>query len=573
MIKNFDKNQELLKDIFQQISSEKNIYANDTMADFFVKYHYDNLEILKKDIDNLIAFLLENKRIIKIGDAFFTSEAYHNNADKELFVYCNQELIGFLGFNANVGYTFAYDTEYVLEKSSSPILLPLSFKIYESRYGFIDFLENIPEGIDKNILENKIVDSGVEAITYFDLLAQNTYSKNQIMFLKNKIQTKKQDLVKYENIKDEILGKNSFPNILKLDINIDDNNLFPNIANYSELKTIRNFSISGFQHKLAIIIDNNEIRLPKIEKNNILLEEPVYFIKPYNKYKIKHGMEHMAINEHLHLTFAKNELGFDVPYSGICKREKDIEFHYIVKFFDRIEQYHFPKNEIATYLNLNADNKYKTSSEKMFKKFNEILANKNEKLRVLEYYFYSFLIKHEDMHTKNISVFNRQNKCFVAPLYDVCTTGIYNMFLGLDSHLTINGKQKNIRFKDFLELAKRLELNETQILEPFRNIAQKYIDEMPKYFLAIKEKIGDLEMKIYSNSRMLIDSNVFDSRIGAKRTCRKSTLESELFKNYFSRLKMLRAYGWEEKLKLENISINLRNIDLANNPKNQKYKG
>ena len=95
---------------------------------------------------------------------------------------------------------------------------------------------------------------------------------------------------------------------------------------------------------------------------------------------------------------------------------------------------------------------------------------------------------------------------------------------------------------------------------------------MPKYFLAIKEKIGDLEMKIYSNSRMLIDSNVFDSRIGAKRTCRKSTLESELFKNYFSRLKMLRAYGWEEKLKLENISINLKNTDLANNPKIKNIK-
>lgn len=51
MIKNFDKNQELLKDIFQQISSEKNIYANDTMADFFVKYHYDNLGILKNETE------------------------------------------------------------------------------------------------------------------------------------------------------------------------------------------------------------------------------------------------------------------------------------------------------------------------------------------------------------------------------------------------------------------------------------------------------------------------------------------------------------------------------------------
>jgi len=33
---------------------------------------------------------------------------------------------------------------------------------------------------------------------------------------------------------------------------------------------------------------------------------------------------------------------------------------------------------------------------------------------MLEYYFYSFVIKHEDMHTKNIST-----------IYDIAATGFY----------------------------------------------------------------------------------------------------------------------------------------------------
>ena len=367
-------NYNLLKNIFRYISLNQDFNSNDILADFFIKYRYDDINILKQDIKNIVDFLLYNKRIVKIGDSFLISDAYHNKAEQELFVYWNQELIGYLGFSTKNGYTFAYDTNYLLKESDTPIVLPLSFEIYESKYGFIDFFENIPEGIDKNILENKILDAGKEAIAYFDLLVHNTYAKNQLMFLQKKIESKAQAPISYELLKDEILGSHIFPNILDCDIKISDNDLFPNAIDYKQLKEVRNFSISGFQHKQAIIIENNEIRLPKMDKN-ILLEEPLYFIKPYNKYKAKHGIQHIAINEHLHLSFAKNELGFDVPYSAICKRDKDSEFHYIVKFFDRIEQYSFPKVEIATYLGLDANNKYNISSEKMFKKFNEILAN------------------------------------------------------------------------------------------------------------------------------------------------------------------------------------------------------
>jgi len=72
---------------------------------------------------------------------------------------------------------------------------------------------------------------------------------------------------------------------------------------------------------------------------------------------------------------------------------------------------------------------------------------------MLEYYFYSFVIKHEDMHTKNISNIQDSGKVLLAPLYDIATTSFYRGIHGYESHLPINGKQTNIRLKDFLERA------------------------------------------------------------------------------------------------------------------------
>ena len=66
---------------------------------------------------------------------------------------------------------------------------------------------------------------------------------------------------------------------------------------------------------------------------------------------------------------------------------------------------------------------------------------------MLEYYFYSFVIRDEDMHTKNISTIYDNDKIFIAPLYDIASTGFYSGIRNFESHLTINGKQTNKRYK------------------------------------------------------------------------------------------------------------------------------
>jgi serine/threonine-protein kinase HipA len=394
--------------------------------------------VSKRAILNELKKLSIQKRIFISGrsssTAYKISSEYYELFEHTLYIYQNQILIGYLGFDYE-NYFFAYDTKYLLNiKHNVKFQMPFSFETFIQNSCFVDFEEFIAEGDDRKILIEKAKNA-----TEFFLLEYTDYSLNDMIFSKEKLSFDAE--LKNENYltnKEKILGKNKFPNILKYDININDSVLFPSnyLDNDEKIKEIRTMSLSGYQHKLQIVIENNTLRVPKNE------EDVNYFVKPYHPLKADEKSDyyfpHIAINEHLHLTFAKNELDFDVPLSGIFKRDEDKEYHYFIKYFDRFKAFKFQRKEFSTYMGLNSETKYKTSSEKLFDIASKVLIRESDRLRMLEYYFYSFVIRHEDMHTKNISTIYDNDKVFIAPLYDIATTGFYVGIKNLESHLPIN---------------------------------------------------------------------------------------------------------------------------------------
>ena len=111
---------------------------------------------------------------------------------------------------------------------------------------------------------------------------------------------------------------------------------------------------------------------------------------------------------------------------------------------------------------------------------------------MLEYYFYSFIIKHNDMHIKNISVISNVQTSVLAPLYDICCTGIYDGFTQ-ESILPINGKQDNIKFDNFKILFQIANVKESDFVEKAKRILTLYIDKMPNYI----EKLKTLDLPFY----------------------------------------------------------------------------
>jgi serine/threonine-protein kinase HipA len=450
----------------------------------------------------------------------------------KLSVYKKNILVGYLSFDGKV-YSFVYDPNYLSNTDAEPVSpkIPLTDKIEYSQKLFNVFEQLIPEGRDRKILEKK-----ANSANDFDLLPWLQHVYGDLQFSRTNLQ----DFYKvdYADVKNEILQTNSFPNILNMEIQIDDKALFPEQTDiYDIANKFTPSGLSGFQHKLSVILDNNIIRQPEFNE----LSE--YFIKPYSLYKANPEYEtylpHLAINEHLFMTFAKNELSFDVPWSGIVKSQSDKEFHYIVKRFDRYQGYKFSHDEFATLMGLDSETKYQTSSENMFKQIKKYLTLPEERLILLKYYFYSMLIVHEDMHTKNLSVRTEGKNIRMSPLYDIATTGIYQNTYGYETHLPINGKRTNIRLKDFYVLVDLLDVDRNSFNQAAADILWKYTNKLPMYF----EKLASMfpDTMIYKKSRIKF--------YGQKSRITKSmSLAEAMIKSHQNRMKQLEKNGWYEQL-------------------------
>ena len=499
----------------------------------------ENIEnIGRRTIIRTLSLLEKEKRIETIGRSSATkyifSQAYHQEFEEKLYIYQNQVCIGYLGFDYEQ-YLFAYDSEYLIESRYNAVFeMPIDIKTYAQGRCFVDFEEILPEGIDKEILVEKTGNA-----TEFFLLANNNYSSNDLVLSQEPLDFDKR--IKTESYlvrKEKILGKNGFPNIYEFDIDLDEKTLFPHkYMNEEAIKDVRTISLSGYQHKLQVVLKNGVIRIPKDG------EEVEYFIKPYHPQKAdphsSYYFPHIAINEHLHMTFAKNELGFDVPQSGLFKRKDDKEYHYIIKYFDRYKGYKFQRKEFSSYLGLHADNKYNTSSEKLFDMASKVLPREEDRVKMLEYYFYSFVIKHEDMHTKNISTIHDSGKLFLAPLYDIATTGFYNGIQNYESHLPINGKQTNIRLKDFLILVKKANVPKKVFLQRASFILQTYRDNMPRYI----KRISKLEESYFYEKER---ANAQGRKIKIKA---KILLQEVLLKAFYKRIEVLEKNLWFEQVR------------------------
>ena len=181
------------------------------------------------------------------------------------------------------------------------------------------------------------------------------------------------------------------------------------------------------------------------------------------------------------MSFAKNELDFNVPYTSLVKGEK--EFHYLTKRYDRYENYKYHQKDFAQYLGIESTQKYKTTSEALFTKLNEIIYSEDEKFNALRFYFYSSLIMHSDLHAKNIAALNiGREKNILVPLYDVISVGVYyknSDALALSINSRYLHKKVKFRVEDFYGLADILGINKDKFKIAAKEILITFIEKFP----------------------------------------------------------------------------------------------
>ena len=441
---------------------------------------------IKRHIDRLI----EQREIEAFGEGrgrYYQQVLKHKV--NQIAVFKSAELVGFLGYEVGC-YWFEYEKSYkgkVLDGLSIDTLLTSAtlFPIFENL---------IPESDRRDAYLAK-----GKSLAEILLELENTHG-NFDFISADKLYEYNVDCSKcksWVSVKENILEENSFFNILDFNIAIEKEIL--------EAKG-KHSSLSGYQNKIDVNIDFEQ----KVIKQS---SKALYLLKPYNSQsaiydfrdKNQTYLPYMGLNEHLFMSFAKNAYGFDVPWSGVVAGEKD--FHYVVKRYDRYDGYKYEQRDFAQIMNIKSDQKYFTTSEKLFDAIAKVVKFKEERLKFLEFYLFSFVIEHADLHIKNISIINiGKDKYRLSPLYDLISNGVYRG----DSDelgLPLGGKRRNISVDDFVDIASRVGISKLQSKKSIKKIVDIFVDEFPSYI----EKCREIELydglKIYK-SRYSVSSFV-----------------------------------------------------------------
>jgi serine/threonine-protein kinase HipA len=466
IMKKLNKNEQV---ILEYISKKFKVGLSDVL---------DNTAIQKRTAQRALKNLIEKELIEASGTT--SDREYIRVFDSQdfiikLVVFMSGNLVGYLHYGGGE-YTFEYDSKYSGEEFEGMS----AGEISRSTELFTYFENLIPEydRRDKLLKDKNDIADILEGLN-------NSHGSLDFVRLEELFKYKPSygKRINWISVKNEILLENSFPNLITAKIMIDDNIL-------DATSNTEHSDLSGYQTKVDInIVDEKIVESTKAE----------YLLKPRNKNRSnyfnadennkKRYYPYIAINEHLFMTFAKNELGFDVPYSGIIKA-KDVDYHYVTKRYDRIGGLKYNQVDFAQILGVKSTNKYKSSSEELFNAVNAKLSSKDEKLKALAFYYYSYLIKHTDLHLKNIGALEIGNKKYIlAPLYDLISVGVYNgesWDLGLPLKEPYK-KPKNWKLNDFYKLAKIVGVSESLFKKEARNITEKFITKMPEYIKKLEE--------------------------------------------------------------------------------------
>ena len=454
-----------------------------------VNHIVSKTSIGKRTVQNALKKLVENGKVEAVGQG--KSREYQrvfnpNDSVKTLVVFNSGQNVGTLKYG-NGEYSFKYN-----EKYNGSNLEGLNRDSTNYSVELFTFFENLIPEYHRRV---KLLKDREEIA---DTLEELNNSHGALDFIRL------QELHKYKpnygkrkswiTVKEKILSSNKFPNLLNVKINIADE-ILDAIAN------TEHSNLSGYQTKIDIDLD--------LEKKTITeSKEAGYLLKPRNKEKnnyfnnedgLKKYYPFIAINEHLFMSFAKNELGFDVPYSAIVKA-KDSDYHYVTKRYDRLEGLKYSQVDFAQVMGIKSENKYKSSAEELFEAIDKKLFNQEAKNEAIKFYFYSYLVKHADLHLKNIGAIEIGNKKFImAPLYDLISVGIYNgksNDLGLPMKNPYK-KPRNWRMEDFYKLASIIGLSKIAFKKEARKITRIYLKKMPEYIEIMRtfEKKNPLEMQ------------------------------------------------------------------------------
>lgn len=235
-------------------------------------------------------------------------------------------------------------------------------------------------------------------------------------------------------------------------------------------------SITGVQPKLSVTLEKRKANT----RLTIVGLWGEYILKPqHDRFQMMPETEDLT----MHLASI-----FKIP---VCEhtllRASDGSFVYLAKRFDRIKGKKVHMEDFCQLSEFLTESKYKGSYEKIGKLILRYCTNTGlDALNYFELVLFSYLTGNNDMHLKNFAVLHQDNGIYLSPAFDLLNVNLVNPADDEDLALTLNGKKKKIRLKDFILLGESLQ------------IPGKAIENSCKKFAS-----ANREVELYINSSFL----------------------------------------------------------------------
>ncbi len=260
-------------------------------------------------------------------------------------------------------------------------------------------------------------------------------------------------------------------------------------------------TVTGVQPKLSLHLE----RLSKKDKTHrftIVGLWGAYILKPPTKqYRFLPELEDLT----MHLAQIS---GIDVvPHSLI--RLSSGKLAYITRRIDRINEGKIHMEDMCQLTERLTEQKYNGSHEQIGRAIIKYSTNPGlDIINFFEQVVFSFLTGNADMHLKNFSLYDRPELGYVlSPAYDMVASSLVVEGDEEDLALTLNGKKKKLKKKDFLEAINRFDIDAKAIenmFDKFRNSEEQWHDFIDISFLPEEMKssyhdlIKDRVSRIYN---------------------------------------------------------------------------
>jgi len=431
--------------------------------------------LARRTVQKYLTLLVEKKKLEAHGEGrgrYYQRVYTSSESLSHLAVLKNDLLVGKLSYGGG-SYLFEYDAQY---KGVALFGIPKDAKMkVPTLYPVFENL--LPEYERRDKLLSNVMDSA-------DILSQLYNVQGDFRFVPYfelfKHKSEAQARPAWHTVKHKILGENSYPNLIDAKILISDEIL-------AESSETEHSSLSGYQHKIDINLDLENSTIEESQRDAAYLMKPLnrtmtdYFARGEGRQKRYYPF--LALNEHLFMSFAKNELELNTPYSAIVF-SKEGDFHYIVKRYDRYGQYGYSQYDMAQLLNIPSDKKYTTDTLTLLNAFTKKVRDEESLIDMFKFQIYSSLIQHSDFHAKNVSVLDAgKEKYILAPLYDVISVGTYSgesNDLGLPLSKTIR-KYGKYDLDDYMMMADRLGIGKSKAKMVLKQTIEIYLDRFPNY--------------------------------------------------------------------------------------------